>query len=95
MGFNGKNNSAKGWLLPLKRSVPGPRFQFTKTTPETRRARVSQQVPNWAVSASLHGDQPVCYVDVKVRKPCQGVAANVGQSAQPSKEIRVEKHVLF
>ena len=38
--FDGKNNSAKGWLFPLKKkkSVSGPRRQFTKTNPETQRA---------------------------------------------------------
>lgn len=41
MEFDGKNNSAKGWLFPLKKKkkfVSGPRLQFTKTNPETQRA---------------------------------------------------------
>ena len=37
MEFDGKNNSVKGWLFPLKKKS-GPRFQFIKTNPETQRA---------------------------------------------------------
>lgn len=59
MEFDGKNNSAKGWLFPLKnkKSVSGPRLQFTKTNPETQRAMSFSRckVRNYAREGNQYG----------------------------------------
>lgn len=98
--FYRKKNSEKGWFFPLKRSLSGLRLQSIKTTPETQRAHLSQQVQGCAISASLASLAAVLLCGHEVRKPYGmerdvSMGASVGWSNQSSEEIRVTKHVLF